>query len=144
MKQFPAIAQTFILTSFSFSALSLFASAPTQAASFRGLGWLPNTLTSYASDVSADGSVVVGSSGNANGYDEAFRCTQGTGMVGLGVLDSNNQYRSSSANGVSADGSVVVGSSEGKAFRWTQSGGMVGLGGSSDTANDGGSSAADV
>ena len=80
MKQLPAIAQTFILTSFSLSALSLFAISPAQAAYFRGLGWLPNASSSSASGISADGSVVVGSSKNAtNGYGEAFRWTQEQG-----------------------------------------------------------------
>ena len=72
MKQFPAIAQTFILTGF--SVLSLFA-APAQAASFKGLGY------AFPKGISADGSVVVGQS-----RDQAFRWTQATGMVGLGDL----------------------------------------------------------
>jgi probable HAF family extracellular repeat protein len=130
MKQLPAIAQTFILTSF--SVLSLLA-APAQAASFRGLGFLDSDnqyRSSEANGVSADGSVVVGRSSNSNG-SEAFRWTQETGMVGLGFLDSNDQY--SDAQGVSADGSILVGSSfkvngYGEAFRWTQESGMVGLG----------------
>jgi probable HAF family extracellular repeat protein len=135
MKQLPAIAQTFILTSF--SVLSLF-TAPVQAASFRGLGFLDSSnpnIYSYARGVSADGSVVVGSSSSGvNDYEyEAFRWTQETGMVGLSNLPSGNF---SSATGVSADGSVVVGSNGDAAFRWTQSSGMVGLGGSNSSAND--------
>lgn len=115
---------------------------PAQAASFQGLGYLPGgSASSYASGVSADGSVVVGSSQSANGQ-EAFRWTQGTGMVGLGFLPgggpSANLNAGSNALGISADGSVVVGYSNipnvnggyggYEAFRWTQATGMVGLG----------------
>ena len=106
MKKFSAIAQTFILTSFSFSALSLSAISPAQAASFIGLGnfivhnpfYKPpdgddnrNYYNSSANGVSADGSVVVGSidgdwdwppytppAGSIAGY--SFRWTQADGM----------------------------------------------------------------
>jgi probable HAF family extracellular repeat protein len=108
-----------------------------------GLGFLPGggpsanlNAGSNALGISADGSVVVGYSNipNVNGGYEAFRWTQGTGMVGLGDLPEGIFY--SSAAGVSADGSVVVGigNSTGgyfngyQAFRWTQGTGMVGLG----------------
>jgi probable HAF family extracellular repeat protein len=81
-----------------------------------------------ASDISADGSVIVGSFGSA--VAEAFRWTQGTGMVGLGDLPGGAFH--SIANGVSADGSVVVGwsvvSSGNEAFLWTQDTGMMSLG----------------
>jgi len=51
-----------------------------------GLGDLPGgSFSSYADGVSANGSVVVGYGNSANG-NEAFRWTQGTGMVGLGDL----------------------------------------------------------
>ena len=90
---------------------------------------------SRAFGVSADGSVVVGESNSANG-GEAFRWTQGTGMVGLGYLSGGGAV--SEAYGVSGDGSVVVGRSANasanananivEAFRWTQGTGMVGLG----------------
>ncbi len=61
---------------------------PAQAASFQGLGDLPGgRFSSYASGVSADGSVVVGSSESTAMFTvEAFRWTQSTGMVGLGDL----------------------------------------------------------
>jgi len=102
---------------------------PAQAASFQGLGVGNLTVVgaggTFANGVSADGSVVVGTAvpGDFSG-NEAFRWTQATGMVGLGI-------RASEAYGVSADGSVVVGSSTGlftEAFAWTQETGMVGLG----------------
>mgnify|MGYP006193284809 CR=1 FL=1 len=102
-----------------------------QAASFQGLGGLPGSFSSSATGVSADGSVVVGSSTRTPMWTtEAFRWTQATGMVGLGDLPGGSFY--SDANGVSADGSVVVGISNigngSEAFRWTQATGMVGLG----------------
>jgi probable HAF family extracellular repeat protein len=110
--------------------------------SFTGLGDLSGgTFSSIASGVSADGSVVVGSSSSAFGF-EAFRWTQGGGMMGLGDLPDDPPY-GSAATGVSADGSIVVGSSavdiesshggppfltHYRPFRWTQGGGMVDLG----------------
>ena len=79
--------------------------------------------------VNADGSVVVGRGTSSNG-DEAFRWTEGTGMVALGDLAGGSFY--SYANAVNADGSVVVGISNSvngtEAFRWTEGSGMVGLG----------------
>ena len=76
-----------------------------------------------------DGSVVVGSSSSASGY-EAFRWTKATGMVGLGDLPGG-EFRSD-ANSLSIDGSVVVGvgssTSGPEVFRWTDATGMVGLG----------------
>jgi probable HAF family extracellular repeat protein len=110
----------------------------TQATGMVGLGYLLGGgyyAASSASGVSANGSVVVGNSTSANGiealgWQEAFRWTQGTGMVGLGDLPGGIFW--SSAINVSADGSVVVGQSSGaygyEAFRWTQGTGMIGLG----------------
>jgi len=130
MKHFSAIAQTFALTSI--SALSLFAISPAQSASFMGLGWLPNTSVSYATGVSADGSVVVGSSENSMYSGQAFRWTKVDGLVGLGSFDEN--IIGGRANGVSADGTVVVGELHTSRydapispFRWTQETGIVDL-----------------
>lgn len=79
--------------------------------------------------MSADGSVIVGTSYSASGM-EAFRWTQAGGMVGLGDLTGGGF--SSGASDVSADGSVIVGVSDSafgkEAFLWTLGGGMVGLG----------------
>ena len=102
-----------------------------QAAEFTSLGDLPGgDFGSTATDVSDDGTVVVGIGSNSEG-SEAFRWTAETGMVGLG--DFPGGFFRSRAWGVSADGSVVVGQGgiEGpsiEAFRWNSADGMVGLG----------------
>ena len=78
----------------------------TQAAGLLDLGRLPGAIyESYAEDVLADGSVVVGASSTGIDTAEAFRWTQAGGMVGLGNLPGGG--RSSAA--ISADGSVIVG-----------------------------------
>jgi len=83
---------------------------------------------SLAYGVNADGSVVVGSSGDWR-EPIAFRWTEATGMVSLGTLAGGS---TSIAFGVNADGNVVVGwsaSTDGRrAFRWTEATGMVNLG----------------
>lgn len=91
---------------------------------------LPTSST--ASAISADGSVVAGTSATATGF-EVFRWTSGGGMVGLGHLPNN--IANSEALGISADGLVVVGYDSQtvapgitEAFRWTSGGGMQGLG----------------
>jgi probable HAF family extracellular repeat protein len=93
------------------------------------LGYLAGgTNFSYANGVNADGSIIVGQSDSAIG-PQAYRWTQATGMVGLGILTGGLW---SSASNVSGDGTVVVGISDStngdEAFRWTESTGMVGLG----------------
>jgi len=93
--------------------------------SFTGLGFLPGGTQSSSARASADGSVVVGSSGSYR----AFRWTRAGGMVDLGMLPGATTAYSTD---VSDDGSVVVGTvyaTEGaRAFRWTSAGGMVSLG----------------
>jgi probable HAF family extracellular repeat protein len=106
-------------------------SARANGYSFTPLGDLPGGSTSSrANGISADGSVIVGSSSSASGNEEAFRWTNAGGMVGLGDLPGGTFV--SFANDVSTNGSVVVGSSSSAAgsegFRWTSGGGMVGLG----------------
>ncbi|HVY30464.1 MAG TPA: hypothetical protein VHB79_28090 [Polyangiaceae bacterium] len=89
------------------------------------LGDLPDGDTiSDASDVSADGKVVVGV-GRAGDHDEAFKWTAATGMVALGLPPGDT---SSAAVHVSRDGKVAVGNSLGAdsrhhAVRWTPAGG---------------------
>lgn len=103
-----------------------------------GLGNLPGTTSSEATDVSADGSTVVGacSVGLAEPL-EAFVWTAATGMVGLGTLPGQP---TSYATGVSDHGSTIVGRSPGfygphEAFVWTAATGMVGLGSLSGALN---------
>ncbi|SOB59999.1 putative extracellular repeat, HAF family [Pseudodesulfovibrio profundus] len=97
-----------------------------------GLGFLHQDLTgkgeSFAKDVSANGSVVIGFSKNERGQSEAFRWVNGT-MSPLGFLEDGIK---STAQGVSDDGGLVVGYSSdsnhnSKAFRWTESQGMVSI-----------------
>jgi len=95
------------------TAFLLAAATSAQAQSFSDLGTLAGSSVSEAWGVSADGSVVVGASGN-----RAFRWTS-AGMVDLGTLGGFYSH----AYGVSADGSVVVGNSSlannsRRAFRW--------------------------
>lgn len=113
-------------------------SLPTQGGvSFHGLGTLPGaTGGSRATDVSADGSVVVGKVSSNFTTDftlVAFRWTQAEGMVPLlGPNFSNTQ-----ASRVSPDGSVVVGVGDSRyspdtlqteGFRWSAATGVVGVG----------------
>ncbi len=110
----------------------------TQATGMVSLGGLNGGRGSVAIGASADGSAVVGGAGgvddgSGNHLSRAFRWTQATGMVSLGVLDGGSV---STARRVSADGSVVVGGSDASgtggdwsAFRWTQASGMTNLGG---------------
>ncbi len=91
------------------------------------LGMLPGATFSSAFGLSSDGSVVVGSSGNApnDAANFAFRWTAETGIVGLESLAS---FPNSSANGVSGDGSTIVGyirnpaTDQIRAVRWTDEG----------------------
>ena len=87
--------------------------------------------------ISADGSVVVGAGNDiAANSNAAYRWTEATGMVYLGVLPHDAHAPSSRTVAASADGSVVIGSSTSEtsgppgdqAFRWTESEGLVGLG----------------
>ena len=74
------------------------------------LGYLPGGWNSVAFGISADGTVVVGTSSSSSSGNQAFRWTQSSGMTnaGLGYLTGDNL---SWAYGVSGDGSVVVGTS---------------------------------
>jgi probable HAF family extracellular repeat protein len=94
-----------------------------------GLGHLQGDDLSWAYGVSADGSVVVGYSGNMGWNDTAFLWTRQGKMTAL-PLPAGGAW--SRAMAVSATGSVVAGewgtdnSHEG-AFRWTADLGSVGL-----------------
>lgn len=132
--------------------LTVPATAIANSASFHGLGDLPGgTFSSVAFDVSAAGTVVVGSSYSGLGL-EAFRWTKTAGMEPLGDLPGG-EFRSY-ATAVSPDGSIIAGCSKSdrgeephtEAFEWAEATGMVGLGFimggepfscASDAANDG-------
>jgi len=91
----------------------------------QGLGDLPGgEFASSASDISADGSTVVGTSISGSG-SEAFIWDSTNGMQGLGDLPGG-QY-SSFAWDISADGSTVVGYADAgsfEAFIWNSTDGM--------------------
>jgi probable HAF family extracellular repeat protein len=95
-----------------------------------GLGFLSAAHnSSVAVDVSADGSVVVGYSSSSSGA-EAFRWTEGRGMVALGDLPGAGS--ASLATAVSADGSIVLGvgnvsGPRGEGFIWDAANGMRSL-----------------
>jgi len=83
------------------------------------LGQLPGGLESEALGVSADGTVVVGTAINSNGFRRAFRWTESDGMQDLGTLGGVLSI----GNAVSADGQTIVGYSSNQrgqlvAFRW--------------------------
>ncbi len=105
------------------------AAQPSLAQRLIWLGTLPGSDRSWASGVSADGSVVVGVAYYAPGQYRAFRWTAAGGMQDLGTLGGDWSW----ASAVSADGSVVVGEAENaagqrRAFRWTAASGMQELG----------------
>ena len=102
----------------------------TAAEGMVGMGWLPGGIvnSSTALGVSADGSVVVGSSSAANGA-QPFRWTAAAGMQGLGLPAGAAYGR---ATGISGDASTIIGhhgfSNRNRAFRWTAAAGMTQLG----------------
>lgn len=75
------------------------------AATFQGLGYLTGGSCSEATAVSADGSVVVGTSCTASGV-QAFRWTADEGIVGVPIPDGLTE---SWATDVSADANFVLG-----------------------------------
>lgn len=114
-------------------ALAVVGAHSTSAATFTALGFLPGGFYfSDASGVSADGSVVVGTSHSSNGGFEAFRWTKDTGMHGLGDLPGGDFE--SMATSVSSNGTVVVGrgsaqeSALADGFRWSFDTGLQPLG----------------
>lgn len=98
-----------------------------------GLGFLPGGLSSEATGISANGTVVVGSATDATGNPFAFRWTRGGGMQNLGTLPGQAY---SNARAVSGNGEVVTGYSPitanggtvYHAIRWTKTSGVVDLG----------------
>ena len=98
----------------------------------------------YARSISANGCIVVDSSGGEIG-EEATLWSDSTGIVGLDYLSTLGSPPQSEALGISADGSTVVGHSkihgggQAGAFRRTEADGMVYIGGGEavDVSNDG-------
>jgi uncharacterized membrane protein len=95
------------------------------------LGWLPGHNHARVQDTSADGSVVIGYSIYTDSPSirstaswEAFRWSEGQGMVRLGALAGD---ATSKAYGVTPDGQIVVGSSGDRAVRWDPVFGPVAL-----------------
>ncbi|MCB1491154.1 MAG: hypothetical protein KDJ77_05050 [Rhodobiaceae bacterium] len=97
--------------------------------------------SSIATDVNADGSVVVGGVFPGTGGQHAFRWTETDGIVDIGTLPG---LTSAAATAVSADGTVIVGAAsdlidfnglagrvrvldDGRAFRWTEATGIKDL-----------------
>jgi probable HAF family extracellular repeat protein len=118
----------------------------TQSGGFQSLGALQPGYFSMATDVTPDGSVIVGQGGievrvgqtSTNG-SRAFRWTSTTGLEPIGPLPGQH---GAIATSVSDNGKVVVGNSNvggspaynlvlghglGTAFRWTESGGIQDL-----------------
>ncbi|CVI62475.1 Outer membrane autotransporter barrel domain-containing protein [Agrobacterium salinitolerans str. Hayward 0363] len=95
----------------------------------RDLGTLGGT-SSRATQISADGRVVVGWSPLESGEPRTFRWTEANGMQDLGNLGGVGTF----VHAVSTDGSVIVGEDVGAifpsraAFRWTEANGMENLG----------------
>jgi probable HAF family extracellular repeat protein len=84
--------------------------AAAQTAKIDAIGWFnPNWAESDATDISADGSIVVGSARYGAGDRHAFRWSAVDGLQDLGTL--NSSPNSSYANAISADGRVIAGQS---------------------------------
>jgi probable HAF family extracellular repeat protein len=77
--------------------------------------------------VNRDASVVVGDWYEGVYLIRAFRWTEASGFVTLGVAPWADANSNVSAHAVSANGLVVVGASEGVPFRWTAGSGMLKL-----------------
>lgn len=114
-------------------ALTLAAPSARATTMFTGLGVLPGTTSSFATGVSADGSVVVGQSLEFTSVTgRAFRWTTSTGMT---ELPGSSEGLNTDAYAVSSDGSVAVGAQwdpevdqSSQAVRWPVGEGAVGLG----------------
>jgi uncharacterized membrane protein len=95
-----------------------------------GLGDLPGDIfASFATTTNGNGSVIAGAGYPTEGLFQAFRWTNGTGMVGLRT--ASGSFQESTAFGMSADGAVIVGERDSSlgpiAFRWTAATGLVSL-----------------
>jgi probable HAF family extracellular repeat protein len=92
-------------------------SAAAKAADFHGLGIGSGYTTSHASDVSADGSVVVGArQGQFSFILRGFRWTAASGLVDLPLFDA--QVPINDARAISADGRWIGGNNAARAYLW--------------------------
>lgn len=89
------------------------------SAGLTDLGVLPGETASTATGISADGSVVVGTSGYS-----VFRWTKQSGLVLIASRQKNGNTVTV-AGQCSADGSVVVGGLNGSPFIWTSGSGVT-------------------
>lgn len=94
-----------------------------------GLGFLAGGTFSNSQGVSADGSIVAGTSNSTERSRQAFRWTESGGMQGLGgLVPGANSW----AFNISADGSTIVGNVhtgiQGEAAYWTEAGGWTSIG----------------
>ncbi len=80
----------------------------------------------WATDISSDGRVIVGTSALNDFESEAFVWTRETGMLSLD--DQLTGEYQSEAVAVSSDGSTIVGYSGDTAYSWSEATGMVDLG----------------
>jgi probable HAF family extracellular repeat protein len=101
----------------------------TPATGLVDLGLPAGAAQAEANGVSADGSVVAGTSYNT-GSRAIFRWTAAGGLTSLGTISGGT---SGNATGISADGSVIIGyervsSSSRRGFRWSAAEGFVLLG----------------
>lgn len=103
-------------------ALLLPASFSATAASFTPLGDLTGgTYFSGVTDISGNGTIVVGHSSTAAGT-RPFIWTAGTGMVEMAAADG---ITPTGVNAISGDGKVIIGSSAtGLAWRWSSASGF--------------------
>src|SRR5204863_1736162 len=83
----------------------------TQAGGYQRLnGRAPMWDNVEGNGTNADGSVIVGQATRTDARGcEAYRWTAATGIVGLGDLNGDPEFQSSTATAVSPNGSVVVG-----------------------------------
>ncbi len=107
----------------------LFSASNSYAVDIYNLGTLQGDNSSYANGVSAEGTIVVGSSYDTNGISRAFIWNITSGLQTLGTLPGDT---ASNAWNISADGTVVVGESRNgniyKAVQWTSPSGILDLG----------------
>ncbi|WKJ90015.1 VPLPA-CTERM sorting domain-containing protein [Methylomonas montana] len=100
----------------------------TQSTGMTDIGMLPGDVWSWARNINADGSTIIGQSNTFSG-GQAYRWTAASGMTGLG---KPNGATNSSAGDMSADGSIIAGGAVinglSHAVIWSESGGWEDLG----------------